>query len=86
MPFERYSLWQVKRLIQPIIRSFPYRACILTDNAIGDDRLRRCELLVALHMMRETLRLPKYYEYQTIPVSRSLVHNVIGGISLTTSL
>ena len=56
------------RVLIPYMRPEPHIACILVDEAIGDDRLLRTEMICALCLIRRQMRRRAYKDHQIIPV------------------
>ena len=60
--------WRMLRVLIPNPRSKVHIACTLVEQAVGDDRLLRSEMICAISLIRGRMRLKAYKEHQIIPV------------------
>jgi hypothetical protein len=60
--------WGMLAIFNPYPRPEVHIACMLVDQAVGDGRLLRSEMICALNLIRERLRLKLYLGYHIIPV------------------
>ena len=65
----RGQMWRMLTIFHIRPRTQPHIACTLADEATGDDRLlRRAEMICALSLMKEQMRLKAYMKHKIFPV------------------
>src|SRR5437867_3053564 len=57
------QMWRMLTIFHPNIRNQAHIACTLAEEVTGDDRLLRSEMICALSLMREKMRLKAYLEH-----------------------
>lgn len=60
--------WRVLTVFTPYPRPKAHTACILVEQATGEDKLLRSEMICAVSLIRGRMRLKEYKEHQIFPV------------------
>lgn len=60
--------WRVLTVFIPYPRPKVHTACILVEQATGEDKLLRSEMICAVSLIRGRMRLKEYKEHQIFPV------------------
>jgi hypothetical protein len=69
--------WRMLTIFQIYPRTQAHIACTLVEEVVGDDRLLRSEMICALSLIREQMRLKAYLKHKIIPVRFLLPRIVI---------